>query len=66
MDKMRNAARYRGVVEDERTSENCELNKVENKIIFTLYCPPFRDLRQRFKKVHVPDLNLIKTADEFS
>ncbi len=49
--------RHRGVTKEEKNCEYCELNEVENEIHF---CPLYHDLRQTlFKKVHVPDLDLI-------
>lgn len=53
------------MIEDGRICEYCELNKVQNKIHFILYCPFFNhDLRQMLfkKKVHIPDLVSIEDA----
>lgn len=44
--------RYRGVIEDEKICEYCELYEVGNEINFILY----HDLRQMFRKVHVLDI----------
>ena len=52
--------RYRGLGEEDRMCEYCDLGEVENEIHFISFCPLYHDLRMSmFRKVNIPDLNLI-------
>ena len=52
--------RYRGLTEEDRLCEYCELGEVEDEIHFILFCPLYHDLREKlFRKVTTPETNLM-------